>query len=56
MVTQEFWAMLCVYQALRHLIGQAAPPGFDPSRISFNRAITAARDSTTRAALSPRGS
>jgi hypothetical protein len=56
MVTQEFWAMLCVYQALRHLIGQAAPPGFDPSRISFKRAITAAPDSTTRAALSPRGS
>lgn len=54
MVAQEFWAMLCVYQALRHLIGQAAPPGLDPSRISFKRAITAARDSATRAALSPR--
>lgn len=56
MVEQEFWAMLCVYQGIRHLITRAAPPGLDPSRISFKRAVTAARDSTTRAALSPRGS
>jgi Transposase DDE domain len=55
MVAQEFWAMLCVYQAVRHLITQAAPPGLDPSRISFKRTIDAARDSATRAALSPRG-
>lgn len=55
MVAQEFWAMLCVYQAVRHLIGRAAPPGLDPSRISFTRTIDAARDSATRAALSPRG-
>jgi hypothetical protein len=55
MVAQEFWAMLCVYQATRHLITRAAPPGLDPSRISFKRALTAARDSATRAALSPRG-
>lgn len=55
MVAQEFWAMLCVYQAVRHLIGRAAPPGLDPSRISFKRTIDAARDSVTRAALSPRG-
>lgn len=56
MVAQEFWAMLCVYQAVRHLISQAAPPGLDPGRISFKRAIHAARDSATRAALSPRDS
>jgi hypothetical protein len=54
MVAQEFWAMLCVYQAVRHLITQAAQPGLDPSRISFTRAIEAARDSTPRA-LSPHG-
>ena len=54
MVTQEFWAMLCVYQAIRHLITQAAPPGLDPGRISFKRAITAARGSATQAALPPR--
>ena len=55
MVEQEFWAMLCVYQAIRDLIAYAAPPGFDPGRISFKRALHAARDSTTRAALSPHG-
>ena len=55
MVEQEFWAMLCVYQATRHLITQAAPPGLDPTRLSFKRALTAARDTATRAALSPRG-
>jgi hypothetical protein len=54
MVAQEFWAMLCVYQAIRHLITRAAPPRLDPSRISFKRALSAARDSATRAALSPR--
>ena len=45
--------MLCVYQAIRDLISYAAPPGLDPGRISFKRALEAARDSTTRAALSP---
>ncbi|MGH3564931.1 MAG: hypothetical protein ACRDRH_02620 [Pseudonocardia sp.] len=55
MVAQEFWAMLCVYQAIRELISYAAPPGLDPSRVSFKRTLDAARDSTTRAALSPRG-
>lgn len=53
MVEQEFWAMLCVYQAIRELITHAAPPGLDPGRISFKRALDAARDSITRAALSP---
>jgi len=54
MVAQEFWAMLCVYQAIRDLIARAAPPGLDPGRVSFKRAAEAARDSATRAALSPR--
>ncbi len=54
MVAQEFWAMLCVYQAVRDLIAHAAPPGLDPGRVSFKRAIQAAQDSLTRAALSPR--
>jgi hypothetical protein len=53
MVAQEFWAMLCVYQAIRDLISYAAPTGLDPGRVSFKRALEAARDSTTRAALSP---
>jgi hypothetical protein len=54
MVEQEFWAMLCVYQAIRDLISYAAPTGLDPGRVSFKRALEAARDSVTRAALSPR--
>jgi hypothetical protein len=53
MVEQEFWAMLCVYQAIRELISYATPAGLDPGRISFKRAFEAARDSATRAALSP---
>lgn len=53
MVEQEFWAMLCVYQAIRDLISYAAPSGLDPGRVSFKRAFQAAQDSTTRAALSP---
>ena len=53
MVEQEFWAMLCVYQAVRELIGHAAPSGLDPGRVSFKRTLQAARDSVTRAALSP---
>jgi hypothetical protein len=55
MVAQEFWAMVCVYQAVRDLVGHAATPSLDPSQISFKRAIEAARDSTTRAALAPHG-
>jgi hypothetical protein len=54
MVDQEFWAMLCVYQATRDLIAYAAPPRFDPGRISFTNAFEAVRDWATRAALSPR--
>jgi len=53
MVAQELWALLCVYQAVRELISYAAPSGLDPGRVSFKRAFHAARDSATRAALSP---
>lgn len=53
MVAQEFWAMLCVYQAIRDMISYAAPAGLDPGRVSFTRTLDAARDSVTRAALSP---
>ena len=55
MVTQEFWAMLCVYQVIRDLISYAAPPGLDPGRISFKRALEASRDSVPGGAISPRG-
>jgi Insertion element 4 transposase N-terminal/Transposase DDE domain len=53
MVEQEFWAMLCVYQAIREMISYAAPSGLDPGRVSFKRTFEAARDSLTRGALSP---
>lgn len=53
MIDQEFWAMLCIYQAVRDIIGYAAPSGLDPGRISFKRVLEAPRDSTTRAVLSP---
>lgn len=46
-VEQELWAMLCVYQAIHHLIAQAAATGppIDPRKISFSRAIEATRRS-----------
>ena len=54
LVEQEFWAMLCVYHAIRDLIRHAAEPaGLHPARISFKHAAEAARDWATRAALSP---
>jgi hypothetical protein len=53
MVEQELYAMLCLYQGIRDLIGHIAPAGLDPGRISFTKAIDAARDTVTRAALSP---
>lgn len=53
MVEQELYAMLCVYQGIRDLIGYAAPTGLDPGRVSFAKAIDAARDTVTRAALPP---
>lgn len=52
-VQAEFYAMLCVYQAIRDLISYAAPTGLDPGRISFTKTLEAARDTVTRAALSP---
>jgi hypothetical protein len=52
MVEQEFWAILCIYQAIRELISCAAPPGWPPGRVSFERAFEAAWDTATWAALS----
>jgi len=48
MVAQEFWAMLCVYQAVRDVITYAAPSGLDPGRISFTKTITIHRLPTPR--------
>lgn len=46
---QEIWAMLCLYQALAHLISDAARHHrVDPDRISFLRARNAARRSVPR--------
>jgi hypothetical protein len=46
--------MLCVYQAVRDLLTNAArAPGLHPARISFKHAAEAARDWATRAALPP---
>lgn len=53
-VRQEVWAMLCVYQALRGLMADAAhATDTPPSRISFTRALQAARRSVTPAAAFP---
>lgn len=53
-VRQEVWAMLCVYQALRGLMADAAhATDTPPSRISFTRALHAARRSVTPAAAFP---
>lgn len=44
MVAQELWAMLCVYQAVRHLATEsAAAAGVPPARISFKHALHAAQ-------------
>jgi hypothetical protein len=55
MVRQEIYALLCVYQAIRHLIATAADQhGLDPDRISFTRTLQAARrHASDEAALSP---
>lgn len=43
-VAQELWAMLCVYQALRHLITRTATEtGAAPERVSFKHALDAVR-------------
>lgn len=43
---QEMWALLTVYQALRHAIAAAVEsrPGTDPDRASFATALHTARD------------
>lgn len=55
MVRQEVYALLCVYQAIRHLIATAAENArIDPDRISFTRAVQAVRRHVSdEAALSP---
>ncbi len=53
-VNQEIWAMLCVYQALRGLMAHAAQTNDTPPlRISFTRALHAARRSVQPAATFP---
>jgi hypothetical protein len=53
-VCQEIWAMLCVYQALRGLMAQTAQAvDTPPLRISFTRALHAARRSVTPTAAFP---
>jgi Insertion element 4 transposase N-terminal/Transposase DDE domain len=44
MVAQELWAMLCVYQAVRHLATDSATEnGIPPAQISFKHALHAAQ-------------
>ncbi|MCY0932402.1 hypothetical protein OTB20_40915 [Streptomyces sp. H27-H1] len=44
MVAQELWAMLCVYQAVRHLATDSATEAaIPPARISFQHALNAAQ-------------
>lgn len=53
-VRQEVWAMLCVYQALRGLMADAAhTTDTPPLRISFTRALHAARRSLIPTAAFP---
>jgi Insertion element 4 transposase N-terminal/Transposase DDE domain len=48
-VRQEMWALFCLYQALAHLVGDAARHyRIDPDRVSFLRARNAARRSVSR--------
>src|SRR6266545_3542326 len=48
-IRQEMWALFCLYQALAHLVGDAARHyRIDPDRISFLRARNAARRSVSR--------
>ncbi|WP_327048338.1 IS4 family transposase [Microbispora sp. NBC_01189] len=56
MVRQEVYALLCVYQAIRHLITTAAERArLDPDRISFTRTAQAVRrQASDEAAFSPR--
>jgi hypothetical protein len=48
-IYQEAWGMLCVHYAIRALISRAAAEGdIDPDRLSFTRALRAARRSVRR--------
>ena len=51
-ITQELWAILVAYQALRIAIADTAlvRPGIDPARLSFTIALNTARDQVIRAA------
>lgn len=55
MVTQEIYAHLLVYYAIRTLInGAAEPEGLDPDRVSFTRSLRVIRRQVTdQAAFSP---
>lgn len=50
-ITQEVWALLVLYQALRSVMVTAmeTQPGCDPDRAGFTIALEAARDTVTRA-------
>ncbi|WP_228564559.1 IS4 family transposase [Catenulispora rubra] len=50
-ITQEMWALACLWQILATTMTDAAGtrPGFDPDRCSFTVALNTARDSVIRA-------
>jgi hypothetical protein len=50
-ITQEMWALACIWQILTTVMTDAAAtrPGLDPDRCSFTIALAAARDSVIRA-------
>lgn len=51
-VLQEAWGMLCVHYAVRALMSRTAAEGdVDPDRLSFTRALRAARRSVRRSAV-----
>jgi hypothetical protein len=51
-IEQEMWALLVLYQAIRHVMVTAVEtvPGVDPDRAGFTIAVETARDSVTSAA------
>jgi transposase IS4-like protein/DDE family transposase len=55
-IYQEAWGMLCVHYAIRALISRAATEGdIDPDRLSFTRALRAARRSVRRSGAESSG-
>jgi hypothetical protein len=50
-IAQEMWALLAVYQAIRHVMVTAVEtrPGTDPDRVGFTTALETARDTVTSA-------